>query len=72
MSREVEKDYEKIFQTKVGTSIVEENIVEIGIHRKVTRLTGLRYLEVGSVGHIALNLGLHILYTFLPISGQRF
>ena len=30
-------------------------------------MEGLRYLEVEIVGHIALNLGLHILYSFLLI-----
>ena len=65
MSREVEKDYEKIFQTKVCTSIVEEN-------RKLSSLAGLRYLEVERVGHAALNLGLHILHTFLVFTDLSF
>ena len=57
MSREVEKDYEKIFQTKV-LQFLRKSLLK---YRELTRLEGLRYLEVETVGHVALNLGLHIL-----------
>ena len=63
MSRKVEKDYEKIFQTKV-LQLLRKLLLN---YRKVTRLEGFKYLEVETVGHVALNLGLHILYTFLLI-----
>ena len=63
MSREVEKDYEKLFQTKV-LQLLRKLLLK---YRKVTRLEGFKYLEVETVGHVALNLGLHILYTFLLI-----
>ena len=56
MSREVEKDYEKLFQTKV-LQLLRKLLLK---YRKLTRLEGLRYLEVETVGHVALNLGLHI------------
>ena len=61
MSREVEKDYEKLFQTKV-LQLLRKLLLK---YRKVTRLEGFRYLEVETVGHVALNLCLYTLYTFL-------
>ena len=63
MSREVEKDYEKIFQTKV-LQFLRKSLLK---YRELTRLEGLRYLEVKTVGHVALNLGLHVLYKILLI-----
>ena len=63
MSREVEKDYEKIFLTKV-LQFLRKSLLK---YRELTRLEGLRYLEVETVGHVALNLGLHILHRILLI-----
>ena len=63
MSREVEKDYEKLFQTKV-LQLLRKLLLK---YRKLTRLEGLRYLKVEIVGHVALDLGLHILHKILLI-----